>query len=355
MNKRKAYLDWLRVIAIALVIYNHLPAYALCEENGTGQLFYGFLAAVTRMNVPLFLMVSGALLLNRDEDLRTLLKKRVLRFAAVIALFYTGLYLLSLLHDTILHGTAFAFSPKELIYGLFSRSLIPRVAGPYWYLYAYLGYLLMLPFLRSIARGMQKSHFMLLLVLHAAVFTVLPLTNLLLSACGAQPLTPTADFSIPLAVTHIIFYPLVGYWLEHRTDAAALSRKQLAVLIAASLAGLAGVDLLYCKTGSAGALSMFDWVAAMTVFLLVKHTTLARDPGKEAEKPSRLIRTISTCTFGIYLLDPYLKLILFGAYYKFASRLPELLSSLIWIPISIAVCSGLTWLLKKLPGFRKLL
>lgn len=355
MIKRKAYLDRLRVIAIALVIYNHLPAYALADKNVPGQLIYVFLAAATRINVPLLLMVSGGLLLNREEDIRTLLKKRVLRFAVALTLFYLGLYTLRLLHDTILYGAVFAFSPGEFIRGLFSHSLIPADAGSYWFLYAYLLYLLMLPFLRSIAHNMQKSHFILITVLHAAIYTILPLVNLLLSACGLQALTLSNEISVPTAVASVFFYPLIGYWIEEKASVTSLTRRNILILTAVSLAGLLTASLLYCKAGMSNALFLFDWTAALTVFLIFKRTETVRDTENAARKKPGLIRIISTISFGIYLLDPYLKLLLFGAYYKAASRLPELISSLIWIPVSMAIGGCLTWLLKKVPGFRKLL
>ena len=48
-------------------------------------------------------------------------------------------------------------------------------------------------------------------------------------------------------------------------------------------------------------------------------------------------------------------MVLFGPYYRAASFLPEMIRSLVWIVISMAVGGLVTFLLKKIPGIRKLL
>ncbi len=59
---RNAYFDALRVLAILLVIFNHLPGYSLYQTcAGPKAWLYMLITMLTRINVPLFLMVSGAL------------------------------------------------------------------------------------------------------------------------------------------------------------------------------------------------------------------------------------------------------------------------------------------------------
>lgn len=352
MENRKTYLDWLRVIAVILMLYNHLPAHALAKE--TGQFLYVFPAVLTRMNVPLFLMVSGALLLGREEDIRTLLRKRVLRIAVVLAVALTGLYLLRTLHDSMLHGTPFVFSVSDVFYGLFSRKLAVKDSGSYWYLYAYLGYLLMLPFLRGAARHMRRSHFILLTAIHAGLCTVLPLVNLALAGFGLQAVKLTDDFSVPLAAVRAMFYPLAGYWLDHGEDAAGMSRRRTALLACGAVCAAVAASLLYGSLGDKKAMALTEWFLTMACFLLVKRIAVQRAENRKTERRP-MIQTLSGLVFGIYLLDSYWRLILFGAYYKVASVLPEMLSSLLWIPVTMAAGGAATWLLKKIPGVGKFL
>ena len=45
------------------------------------------LTMITRMNVPIFFMISGALLFDGDEELSSVLKKRVIKVVLLLVLF----------------------------------------------------------------------------------------------------------------------------------------------------------------------------------------------------------------------------------------------------------------------------
>lgn len=88
---KRVYYEWMRLIACFFVIFNHLKGYVLFRNaSGAKQLFYMSLSVITKINVPLFFMVSGALLLEKQEDIFTVLKKRVSRICLVILLFFSG-------------------------------------------------------------------------------------------------------------------------------------------------------------------------------------------------------------------------------------------------------------------------
>ena len=82
------YFDALRILAILLVIFNHLPGYTLYQTcAGPKAWLYMLITMLTRINVPLFLMVSGALLLGRSESVPRLLRHRALRIVGAIVVF----------------------------------------------------------------------------------------------------------------------------------------------------------------------------------------------------------------------------------------------------------------------------
>lgn len=65
MKKEKVYLEYLRIIACALVIYNHLSGWTLyIITDGIPQYIYMILSVITKINVPIFFMITGALLLR---------------------------------------------------------------------------------------------------------------------------------------------------------------------------------------------------------------------------------------------------------------------------------------------------
>ena len=172
IDSRKTYLDALRVMACFLVIFNHLRGYTAYQQStNVFQAFYymGY-TMFTRVNVPIFFMISGALLLSKDITYKDLFFKRIFRIA--IALFCASLifYIISIRKE-ILSFDIVDFARKLL--------LGDHVVN-YWYLYSYLGFLITLPFLRRIAKGFTHKDFILLMAGHALFSTALPIFNYIL-------------------------------------------------------------------------------------------------------------------------------------------------------------------------------
>ena len=81
-DKRERYLDVLRAIAMILVVLNHCWGYFSVDKfhiyNGL-PLYYtdALLNSITRCDVPIFLMISGYLMLSSKKytDLKNCLRK----------------------------------------------------------------------------------------------------------------------------------------------------------------------------------------------------------------------------------------------------------------------------------------
>ena len=86
--KRKVYFDLLRCIAIFMVLFNHSSkaGYMLFAEYPAGSVqhfLYLTNSILIKCGVPLFFMISGALLLNREEPLVIVLK-RFIKYLCVL-------------------------------------------------------------------------------------------------------------------------------------------------------------------------------------------------------------------------------------------------------------------------------
>ena len=73
-KQRKLHLEMIRIIAVFLVIFNHTDGFIYYIEttNRLTWLFSLGMAGICRIAVPLFFMVSGALLLDREESVKDL-------------------------------------------------------------------------------------------------------------------------------------------------------------------------------------------------------------------------------------------------------------------------------------------
>lgn len=353
---KKVYYEWIRLAACFFVIFNHLKGYVLFRNaSGIKQAFYMGISVLTKINVPLFFMVSGALLLEKQEDIVTVLKKRVSRICLVILLFEFGIYTECRLY-ALARGRDYEFTARRFLCGVIERSL--DETGAYWYLYAYLGFLLLLPLLQKLARQMRRSDFYTLFILHFVLLSLFPVCNLMLRLAGYDGLSIAEEFSVPLATTAAFFYPLTGYYIDHKIDIHMVSKRQWAGLMAAASAGVGMSCFCVYLNGVEGEeyLTLFDYLLAAVVFLLIKYIVEVRFPALSSERMAESVCFMGSLTFGIYLLDHYFKLVLYSGYETFAENfMPSLFVSFGWCAVSMFLGGSITWMLKKLPLFRKIL
>lgn len=104
---------------------------------------------------------------------------------------------------------------------------------------------------------------------------------------------------------------------------------------------------------------LFDYVTAIVVFLIVKAIAVVMTDKEYKQYKFQIIKKIEligSLTFGIYLFDPILKVILYNRYEAIAEPMfPTLIVSLGWVMISMLCGGGITYIMKKIPGVRKLL
>lgn len=85
------YMELLRVIAVVLVIFNHTRTRGYSLYTQTDDVFdwWASLACsiFCKVAVPVFFMISGGVILGRQESFSQIFKKRILRFLIVILLF----------------------------------------------------------------------------------------------------------------------------------------------------------------------------------------------------------------------------------------------------------------------------
>lgn len=221
MNNKKIHLELLRIFAIVLVVFNHTPAYHFplsAQANASWTEFFMLCISIAiKVAVPLFFMISGALLLAKKESLSSLLKKRVLRMLVVLIIF--------LLAQNFFSYFCGAYTLKQVGY----RILIgTTTAHATWFLYAYICFLLMLPLLRLLVEKMETQHFLYLIALHLILGEFIPISH-----------TPL-DKWLPLTAHHgflcnIYIYAIIGYYLEHRISLLDITKKRLYFLASSSL------------------------------------------------------------------------------------------------------------------------
>ena len=348
MKEKRLDFEALRLLAIFGVVFNHtqdrgFTLYQLenCSPiNYNGSLLLGILCKVA---VPLFFLVSGGLLLHREEPIRVVLKKRVLRMLTVLVLFSGILYLF---------WTHWGYVEQPGLRDFLTRLWSSGVSIPYWYLYAYLGLLLMLPLLRPMVRAMSNMTFLYLAGLHVVLYCVLSPIALALGLGTMHP-----DLLAVLAEPYL-FYFLMGYYLAHRFDWSLVKKRHLLGLWVLAAAAVLGM-LLLARQGMArwGSVS-FDYLRSLMVLPVVAiyatvHLCFANHTPPNWFK--RLLTELGGCVFGTYLLEGILRHYLGFVFEALEPRIHVLPACLVWVLAVTVSGLAITWVLKRVPGLKKLL
>lgn len=149
-QKKQLDIELLRILAAFFVIFNHTNTtgfflFSLYDLHSLHFWFYLAISIFCKFSVPLFFMISGALMLHRPpEPLKTLWLHRVFHICVVLLCWSFFYYLVA-----VQEGSE-AFSIKHFLAQLYDSNW----NGSYWYLYAYIPLLITLPLLQRIA---QKS------------------------------------------------------------------------------------------------------------------------------------------------------------------------------------------------------
>ena len=348
---RRLHLELLRMIAIYLVVLNHTGynGYLYAMQVPDRPVFWPLLAVsvLVKTAVPLFFMVSGALLLRKEESLGTLLKKRVLRYGLVLLLFS----LLSYLYG--IRDRLESFSLYYFLTQLYSY----RLADSYWFLYQYLAYLLVLPFLRALVRAMGDRDYRYLVGLWVA----LGVTELLAFFLLKTPAWRSETFVLFVS-EYTVFFPLLGYYLEQRVPPERYTRRRVLWALAAALAAVAlscAAVRSYCTrfddwtiSGAETYLGSLTCVPALSVYFCVRALFLRHQPGPLCR---RVLCFFGSCSFGVYLLQHIWLEQTAPLRRSLASLLGTFAGTLVWVLCICVLGSGVAWLLRQLPGLKKLL
>lgn len=357
---RKIYFELMRIIAAFFVIYNHTDAFhTYMHIDGAIRWLYMSLAVVTKLSVPLFFMISGALLLNKTDSISLVLRKRFFRILYTLLIFCALNFIMVNL-DAFIDGDEYSFSIIEYFHEFLSGSRNNVIA--YWFLYAYLGFLLSLPFLQRIARHITMQDFTVLFCLHFVLSSLIPILNILLSRFGLSPIVLSSNFHAPMATVNILFFPLIGYYLDHQVDIKAIRPKQMLHLFICTLVTVVVTCMCITYDGettgvySQQYVAIFDYWIAIFVFIGIKYLVVNAYPHFFTKNVAGLLTKAGALTFGVYLLDPILVFILCKKYAAFLEPyMPTLVISVGWCLISMVLGSMITFALKKMPILRKLL
>lgn len=275
LENRIAYLDWLRILAMLMIITIHSPM----PNIGTNGLLLSSISFLMAPGIGLFFMVSGALLLPTHDNMKPFLKHRLRKVVwptVIWSLFYLSISWLK-------HGT----SPDEIAKSLLSIPLTAQGNGILWFMYTLIGLYILAPIISPWLQKASQKEVVFILALWGITMSY-PLID------GILDINDTK--------TGVLYYEsgyagyfLLGYYLKkyHHNNQFTI----IALLILIPIIIAAWVKTRHIPTDFYSAFWYLSILTAMMSagwFLFFKRLFKNFSP--------KLLATISNCCFGVYFI-----------------------------------------------------
>lgn len=345
MKEKKSkivYLEVLRLIAIFGVLFIHTDSAGVhhyVETTNPVNYWFGiFCASVVQCCIPLFFMITGAVLLNREESIAYVYRHRVLKMAIVTFLASTLQYL------WIYRGIYGNMELRGYLRLLFEGS----VSVPIWFLYAYISLLIVLPFLQRLVRAIpQKSWFLYLFLAWIFLNDVLCIVEY---RCGLN----SSRLELPMMESYVL-WAVMGYFVECRSEEIFYKKKNLFLLFGSSVL-LTAISMYVNYTSLADYTyvaygQLFVSVYALTIFAAVRYVCHQWHMPQVLEK---IFCFAGAGVFGTYLVDVQLRELFFPVYVKLAPVIHAYPAAFVWVIVCMFVGILLFNLIKRIPVIGKL-
>ncbi len=294
VKTRKLHYDILRVLAAFSVVMLHSGAQFWYELDIRSRewVIANSYDAVFRFGVPVFVMISGAIFLDKEYvlDVKRLYKHNILRLI-VLYVIWSVAYGLYDIRTWDLGVAGVKAVLKEMLSGRYHLWFIPMIAGIY----------VLLPVLKSwIENTKQKT-----IEYFLGLFFVLQICS---ETIRALTLTDELHYILDLGKVEMacgyVGYFVLGYYLAHVGIGEKLKKAVYAVAFPALLCNVVLGTLLVWRVNDRVA-QIYDSFGIFTFIISVALFIFVCEKGKNASfgtKSSKVWKELSADTLGIYVM-----------------------------------------------------
>ena len=229
------------------------------------------------------------------------------------------------------------------------------MSTPLWYLYLYIGILLSLPILRKLVKNCTDKDYLYFFIVFVVINTILPVFERIFNNEGWQlsVILGCKMFYAPIG------YLLFGYWFYNYKKSTVNKKKMLLLCTSSFLVSLIASVVIAIPFGYESFIldSYAPNVVVMStaVFCMV----VSWFDGVELQPvPQNIIVFLGRLSFGTFLFERMIrnKMNDFQIYERLrAFNVPSFLATLVFQIGVFVICVLITFVLKKIPGIKKLL
>ena len=213
--KRIEWIDFCRALAIILVIlchtsehYYHFVLTGEAQAPSLSWLFQNTTFSMGRIGVPLFLMISGTLLLSREyKSPKQFYEKNLLPLLVTTLTWIIVNYLFQSYYES---------NPLNLQTFLYELFMLKKLSLSHmWYMPVILGIYLVIPFLSCLANNgyFKLKNTLIPLIVALVIYFLIPTLNLILSVNFPPFDKFTTQMDSATLGGYYVFYVIIGYIL----------------------------------------------------------------------------------------------------------------------------------------------
>lgn len=147
MKERVIYFDYLRILATIAVIFLHVAAqnWYTTDVNTLNWHVFNIYDSIVRWGVPIFIMISGALFLEKEINIKQIYSKNILRLL-------TAFIFWSIVYSLVTKGSTLTIL-SNIITGYYHMWFIPMIIGLY----------ISLPIIKNVIKSDKTTKYFLVL------------------------------------------------------------------------------------------------------------------------------------------------------------------------------------------------
>lgn len=346
-NNRIYYIDILRVIACLSVVMIHSSATYVLKDIGSFNFWIGnILDGLSRIGVPLFVMISGALMLDKNYELTNQKLIKHIKKLIIFFIFWSAIYCI---FSNIIDNIVIKHEPIKI------TSVIKAfIKGHYhlWFIYLIIGLYLIVPLLRLWVKDENKKYVEYFIILSIIFTYILPqiisignnYSNLF------KHLKDILEKKLYLKyVGGYTTYFILG-WYIHNYD---IKNKKVIYLLGflSLIISIVGTYILSASTGKPlqlfGNFNLNILLQSIATFLFVKTKWI-----NVQYKENKFINSVSKNSLGIYAIHALIATIMYKILEKIGFEIALINIPIVFI-VSFIISFLTSYILSKIPILKK--
>lgn len=291
-NKRVLYIDILNIIAIISVIALHHNGIVHGDPNWRAWKYSLVVECICYFAVPLFLLLTGANLMNyrKKYDTKTFFKKR---FSKVVIPFIFWTIIMFVWKIYIIKSMQPFDNIKDLLNGFFSN----KQESTYYFVWNIIGVYLTMPLLSILSERDNKKNLWFIVILYfifnSLISNILPLIGI------------NFNTNATVLLGGYTIFVIIGYLISQYD---MKTKYRISIYIGAIVGLIYRYSTTFILSKAANSVVKITWgytswhsvLLAMAIFLIVKNIDF--DKFLKSNRIKMLIYKIAGCSYGIYLI-----------------------------------------------------